>query len=67
MVPPGHAKAQAVSRPSLTTEAQARACVSPCGICGGQSGNGTGFALSFLAFPCQYHSTGASYSYITWG
>jgi hypothetical protein len=38
--------------------------VSPCGICGGQSHNGAAFPASYSVFPCQYHSTGAPYSYI---
>jgi hypothetical protein len=37
-IPEGRAMAQAVSRRPLTTEAQVRACVNPCGIYGGQSG-----------------------------
>jgi hypothetical protein len=36
--------AQAVSRRLLTAEARVRSRVSPCGICGGQSGTGTGFS-----------------------
>jgi hypothetical protein len=51
--------AQAVSRRTPTAEARVRSRVSPCGICGGQSGTGTGFSLSSSVFPCQFHSTGA--------
>jgi hypothetical protein len=40
----GRAIAQAVCRRPLTTEVQVR--VSPCRICGGQSGTGTGFSPS---------------------
>jgi hypothetical protein len=45
----GRAVAQAVSRRPLTAESQVRARVNPCGICGGQSGAGTGF-LRFIRF-----------------
>jgi hypothetical protein len=51
--------AQAVSRRPLTTEARVRSRVSPCGICGGHSGTGTGFSPTTSVFPCQFHSTGA--------
>jgi hypothetical protein len=51
--------AQAVSRQPLTEETRVRSRVSPCGICGGQSGTGTGFSPSSSVFPCHFHSTGA--------
>jgi hypothetical protein len=50
--------AQAVSRRPLIAEARFRSRVSPCGICDGQSGNGTGFSSSTSVFPGQFHSTG---------
>jgi hypothetical protein len=53
----GRAMAQAVSRQSLTTESWVHARVNTRGICGGQSGTGTGFSPSFSGFPHQYHST----------
>jgi hypothetical protein len=43
--------AQVVSRRPLTAKARVRARVSPCRICGGQSGSGTGFSLSYSVFP----------------
>jgi hypothetical protein len=55
----GRAMAQAINRRPLTAEARVRSRVSPCGIFGGQSGTGTGFPPSTLAFPCQFLSTGA--------
>jgi hypothetical protein len=39
----GRAMAQAVSRRPPITELRVRSRVSPCGICGGQSGIMTGF------------------------
>ena len=41
---------QAVSRRPLTAEAQVRSRVIPFGICGGQSGTGTGFFSRVLRF-----------------
>jgi len=38
--------AQAVSRRILTAEARLQSHTSPCGICGGLSGSGTGFSPS---------------------
>jgi hypothetical protein len=51
--------AQAVSRRPLTAEARVRSRFSPCGICGGQSGTGTGLSQITSVFPCQFNSTGA--------
>jgi hypothetical protein len=53
----GRAVAQAVSRRPLAAEARIRSRISPCGICGGQSGTGTGLSPSTSVFPCQFHST----------
>jgi hypothetical protein len=56
----GHAMAQAVSHLPLTAEAQIQSLVSPCEICDGQNGTGTGPPTpSTSVFPCQLHSTGA--------
>jgi hypothetical protein len=49
--------AQIVSRRPLTAEARVRARVNPCGICGGQSGTGTGFSPRSSVFLYQCHST----------
>jgi hypothetical protein len=48
--------AQAVSHRPLTAEARVRFRVS--GICGEQSGTGTGFSPSTSVFPYQFHFTG---------
>jgi hypothetical protein len=63
----GRAMAQVVSRRPVPAEAWVRARVNPCGICGGQSGAGTGFSPSSSVSPCQYHSTVALQTHIIWG
>jgi hypothetical protein len=63
----GHAMAQTVSCRPLTVEAQVYACISPRGICGGQSGTGTDFSEFFsFPLPISFHH-GSPRSCITWG
>jgi hypothetical protein len=53
----GRAMAQAVSRRPLTADARVRSRVSPCGICGLQSGTGTGFfPPNTSVFPVLHYS-----------
>ena len=46
------AMAQAVSRRPLTVETRVRFQVSPCEICCGRSGTGTGLSTSISVFSC---------------
>jgi hypothetical protein len=55
--------AQVVSRWTVTAEARVRTRVSPCAICGGQTGTGTGSSSIYSDFPCQYHSTASPRSH----
>jgi hypothetical protein len=54
LVTSGRAMAQAVSHRPLTAEARVRSQVSPCGVCGGQSGTGTGFSPSCRFSPVNF-------------
>ena len=60
----GRAMAQAVSGRPLTAEGRVRSRLSPCGICGGQSGTGTGFSPEYFSLPPphQLHSTVLHYT-----
>jgi hypothetical protein len=51
----------------VTAEARVRARVSPCGICGVQSGTETVFSLSSLVLPCLRHSTTVAHPHISSG
>jgi hypothetical protein len=50
----GRAMAQAVSRRSLTAGVRVRSRISPCGMCGGQSGTGTSFSQVLQFFPVNF-------------
>jgi hypothetical protein len=54
IIPSVRGMAQAVSHRPLTAEARVRPCFGPCGICGRQSGTGTGFSPTSSVFRCQY-------------
>ena len=58
----GHVIAQAVGRWPLTKEAWVRSFVIPCGICGGQSGTGTGFSPRTSVLPWWYDTINTPYS-----
>jgi len=47
--------AQAVSRRPLSFKARTQCQTSPSGICGGQSGSGTGFSPSASGSSCHFH------------
>jgi len=47
-----------------TEEPRVQTEASPCGICGGQYGTGTGSFPSTSVFPRQYRSTIAAYSFV---
>jgi hypothetical protein len=59
--------AQAVSRRPLTADARLRVRISPCGICGRQSGIGTSLTPSFKGFLCQYNFTMAHHTHVSSG
>jgi len=54
----------AVSCRLLTAEIWFQSLTSVHGICGGQSGTGTGFSLGTSVFSCQCHSENAPYSFL---
>jgi hypothetical protein len=63
----GSAMAHAVSHRPVAAEVRIRALVIPCGICGVQSGTGTGIYMSSSVLSCHYHSTVAIYTHMSSG
>jgi hypothetical protein len=63
----GRVIAQAVSGRPVISEARVRARISACLICDGQSGTGAGFSPSSSVLSCQYHSTMALNTHISFG
>ena len=57
------AKSYTVSCQPFTVTVQFKPQVSPCGTCGGQSGNRAGFSLNTLVFTCQFKVTNGPYSF----
>jgi hypothetical protein len=51
----GRAMVQVISHWPLTAEAWVRVWVNPCGICGGQSGTGTGFSPNSFPVNISFH------------
>jgi hypothetical protein len=62
----GRDMAQVVNRRHLTADGRVSAWVNSCGICGGQSGTGTGFSPSSSVLSI-YHSTVTLQTHIIWG
>jgi hypothetical protein len=59
--------AQAVSHRPLAAMDRVHDRISPCDICGGQSGTGTVFSSEFFGFPLSvsFHR-GSTYAHISW-
>jgi hypothetical protein len=58
-------RASVVSGRPVTAEARFRARVSPCAMCGGQSGTRTGFFSSSSVFSSKYNSAVASHNHVS--
>jgi len=59
-----HVMPKMVSYQTFIMEAQIKFHKSLCGICGGQSGIGTGLSLSISISSCHYHSINSPYPYV---
>ena len=55
--------AQAVSRQPLTAETRFQPHFRPYGICGRQSGTGTGFSVRTSVFHCHYHFVNSTHTF----